>query len=145
YLDSLVVTDGLSKGIVKLAGKAVRDYNDAYGQDRISLLAVLPWKWVPSRSELVSKDFAGLSNQPPPAVPGSLPGLDPNHNFFLMVDDNAETDTVVEVRTRIETLLSRLDESMPQAPACCILANGTLDDVASLHRFVELHIELHIR
>uniref|UniRef100_A0A1I8FK18 BAG domain-containing protein n=1 Tax=Macrostomum lignano TaxID=282301 RepID=A0A1I8FK18_9PLAT len=37
-----------------------------------------------------------------------------------MVDDNAETDTVVEVRTRIETLLSRLDESMPQAPACCI-------------------------
>uniref|UniRef100_A0A1I8FE88 LSDAT_euk domain-containing protein n=1 Tax=Macrostomum lignano TaxID=282301 RepID=A0A1I8FE88_9PLAT len=131
YLDSLVVTDGLSKGIVKLAGKAVRDYNDAYGQDRISLLAVLPWKWVPSRSELVSKDFAGLSNQPPPAVPGSLPGLDPNHNFFLMVDDNAETDTVVEVRTRIETLLSRLDESMPQAPACCILANGTLDDVAA--------------
>uniref|UniRef100_A0A1I8FQ18 LSDAT_euk domain-containing protein n=1 Tax=Macrostomum lignano TaxID=282301 RepID=A0A1I8FQ18_9PLAT len=108
------VTDGLSKGIVKLAGKAVRDYNEAYGQDRISLLAVLPWKW-------------GLSNQPPPAVPGSLPGLDPNHNFFLMVDDNAETDTV-EVRTRIETLLSRLDESMPQAPACCILANGTLDD-----------------
>uniref|UniRef100_A0A1I8FH48 LSDAT_euk domain-containing protein n=1 Tax=Macrostomum lignano TaxID=282301 RepID=A0A1I8FH48_9PLAT len=59
YLDSLVVTDGLSKGIVKLAGKAVRDYNDAYGQDRISLLAVLPWKWVPSRSELVSKDFHG--------------------------------------------------------------------------------------
>uniref|UniRef100_A0A1I8FFN3 LSDAT_euk domain-containing protein n=1 Tax=Macrostomum lignano TaxID=282301 RepID=A0A1I8FFN3_9PLAT len=100
--NSLVVTDGLSKGIVKLAGKA------------------------------------GLSNQPPPAVPGSLPGLDPNHNFFLMVDDdNAETDTV-EVRTRIETLLSRLDESMPQAPACCILANGTLDDVVSLHRCLVL-------
>uniref|UniRef100_A0A1I8FDX0 LSDAT_euk domain-containing protein n=1 Tax=Macrostomum lignano TaxID=282301 RepID=A0A1I8FDX0_9PLAT len=101
------VTDGLSKGIVKLAGKAVRDYNDAYGQDRISLLAVLPWKWVPSRSELVSKDFTPCQDL--------LPGLDPNHNFFLMVDDNAETDTVVsEVRTRIETLLSRLDESMPQ-------------------------------
>uniref|UniRef100_A0A1I8FMF2 LSDAT_euk domain-containing protein n=1 Tax=Macrostomum lignano TaxID=282301 RepID=A0A1I8FMF2_9PLAT len=130
---SLVVTDGLSKGIVKLAGKAVRDYNDAYGQDKDQ----------PAGSVAMEMGLIKTSHRQP--CQDLCLALIPNHNFFLMVDDNAETDTVVEVRTRIETLLSRLDESMPQAPACCILANGTLDDVASLHRFVELHIELHIR
>uniref|UniRef100_A0A1I8F6T5 Ion_trans domain-containing protein n=1 Tax=Macrostomum lignano TaxID=282301 RepID=A0A1I8F6T5_9PLAT len=144
---SLVVTDGISEGIVRLTGRQSEDYNDAYGQSKINLLAVLR---------------RGLPMELQDAVSTVL---DANHNFFLMVDvgppagpaasaaiSASRALALSQFRSRVESLLCRwpTEIGIPHLPAdgsaaaprqltgahLRILVNGSRDDLASLHSCV---------
>ncbi|CAH8818800.1 unnamed protein product, partial [Schistosoma curassoni] len=130
-----IVTGGFHLGVMKLTGEAVRDYTDAYGGNRMMAFGVASWDCVTKNEILEAALHEGTAvyqseedeeeeaedSEPILIDPLSQSGLksvrsdieeralDPNHNFFVLVDDGT-TDQLkgkeAELRARFERCIS---------------------------------------
>ncbi|XP_018645452.1 transient receptor potential cation channel,subfamily m, member, putative [Schistosoma mansoni] len=111
-----IVTGGFHLGVMKLTGEAVRDYTDAYGGNRMMAFGVATVYQSEEDEEEEAEDSEPILVDP--LSQGGIKSvrsdieeraLDPNHNFFVLVDDGT-TDQLkgkeAELRARFERCIS---------------------------------------
>ncbi|KAL3319990.1 Transient receptor putative cation channel subfamily M member 2 [Cichlidogyrus casuarinus] len=136
-----IVTGGFNLGIMKLAGEAVRDYTDAYGGNRMMAFGVASWGCITKNDMLdqaliegtgiyqVEEDdedeniesegnAAGQDGQNAQKIVKTdveERALDPNHNYFVLVDTGTDQTkgNDAETRARFERCISQWGSMSP--------------------------------
>ncbi|PAA67910.1 hypothetical protein BOX15_Mlig001812g1 [Macrostomum lignano] len=123
-----IVTDGLSSGIVKLTGDAVRDYTDAYGPNHMLAIGVV------SEARAAARSNGGVVGSKPQLTGDEL---DANHTHFILVSgrhsDATSWSEAVEAEADFRARFSRAAASSSwtqkageesRVPMCGLLIGG---------------------
>ncbi|PAA74606.1 hypothetical protein BOX15_Mlig004825g3 [Macrostomum lignano] len=135
-----IITGGTSEGVMKLAGKAVKDYGSGVGRP-VVCLGIAPWGTVADRDQLLCDSHGGQ----PVAYRHSyrlLPhtcNLDVNHTHFLLVDNGTQLrfGTEIPARARIEHALADSAKDTGQVPTVCLVVQGGPGTVQTVKCAVE--------
>ena len=146
--DAWIVTGGINHGVMQLVGEAVKEecplYNSSENEQSISLLGICTKEKIAGAENFIGYDFK-YKYKPDIKITDKVL-LDPNHNNFILVENNelvGQYGQEIDFRLNLECFLSQ-EAFYEKIPLVLIVVNGGLTTLLTVKKSIDKNIPILI-